>query len=577
MPRIQEVLGLQDVKKNPAPVFYDHAVKHQTFDIELYNDLREMSPILDTTLQEGNSKLKTFSDLSEDMFMNLFKYNPEIRDEKEITPSRRFNYNLLKELGQTEEFNKLRDMCKLNLLNSAIGTEVLHNKALVKINTVIEEQQKKKEEQQQNGGQIPPDIIEAINKMAEQENKIKNDSANQQGGGGGQQPDPNGQGGQGQGNGQDQGGQPQPGQGSPGDIASDIDFGGQGDTGGSGQSRLTKEAAEKLAKMQQQMAESQEMKDLNNQIQSALQQAAKEAQEDVKEMDKFVNAWGLGGDDSCTRVSFEESRQALERIRTSPELKKLTDIIGRFRAIAKNNLKHKSKERGQALKDVTIGNVPERILPSEKAMLADERTKKLFYKKFNEKQLLQYEVENKKRKGSGPMVVALDVSGSMNDGKRDTWGRAVALALLEVAQRQRRNYALLMFNNKVVAEWLIPKGELSPNDVLDIAERHYSGGTTFEKPVRRAMEIISKEKNFRKGDIVFITDGDCNMSEEAEEQLIKMKKDKNICIQTIIINVGGHCSDKGVERWSDEIRKISKLADLSEDTASDIFNTSING
>ena len=571
MARIQDILGLSDITKNPTAVFHDNAIKHQTFDIELYEDLKEMSPVLDETLKEGNEKLQTFSNLSEDMFMNLFKYNPELRDEKDMTPSRKFNYGLLKELGEAEDFKKLRDLCKLNLLNSAIGTEILHNKALVKINVILEERKRKEEEQKQQGGdpsQLPPDILKMINDMVNKENGIKNDPANQMPQGPGQ-----GQPGQGQGGAPDPNAQP----GQPGDIANDISQGDGSGQGESGQSRLTPEAAQKLAELQNQMANSPEVKALENQIQSALQEAAKEAQEDVKEMDDFVNAWGLSGDDSYGRVSFEESRQALERIRNSEELKKLTDIIGRFRSIVKNNLKHKSKEEGQALKDVAIGNNPARILPSEKAMLSDPRTKKLFYKKFNEKQLLQYEVENKKRKGLGPMVVCLDVSGSMNDGKRNIWGRAVALALLEVAQKQKRNYALMMFNNQIVEQWLIPKGSLTPATVLDIAERTYSGGTTFEKPVKRAMQIINKEKNFRKGDVVFITDGDCNMSGDTEKELIKMKEEKNICIQTIIINVGGHSSDAGVKNWSTEVRKISKLADLSEDTASDIFNTSIDG
>lgn len=542
---MQEILGLEQVqnKSKTSSIFHDHSVKHQTFDLDLYNDLKEMSPVLEKTLDEGFSKMKTFPDLSEDMFMNLFKYKPELRDIKEMSPSRKFNHTLLNELGKTEEFEKLRDMCKLNLLNSAIGTEVLHNKALEKINLIIEERkQKQKENKENGGGDVPPDVIKMINDLYNKEQKAKQNAQGQD----------QGQGNQPTGDGNNQGTNP-------------------------GESRLSDKAAKALAEMQQQIAQTPEAQQVQQQIEQALQSAAKEAQEDVKEMDEFVNAWGLSGDDSPSRVTFEEMRGALERIRASNKLKDLTDIIGRFRAVAKNNLKKKSKGEGASIKDVCIGDDIEKMLPSEKGLLANKSTKKIFNKKYVEKQLLQYEVESNKRKGLGPMIVDLDVSGSMNDGKRNVWGRAVALALLEVAQRQKRNFTLSLFNNKIVKEWIIPKGELKPDMILDIAESHYSGGTTFSVPLLRSMEIIKQEKGFRKADIIFITDGDCDLSESEEANLLKLKKERNICIQTIIINVGGHCSDKGVERWSDSVKRISKLADLGEGSASDIFDLAIQG
>lgn len=557
---VQEVLGLKDLNregKEPS-VFYNHSIEHASFDLELYDELREMSPILDQTLNEGESKLKTFPDLSQDMFLSLFKYNPKLREDNVMAPSRKFNHGLMEEVMQTEEFQKLRDMCRLNLLNSAIGTEVMHNKALVKINTIIEERKRQMEQAKKNGGDIPPDLLDQINKLVQQEQQAQN----------GQPNDKNGQ----------QPGDPNAPQMPGGGVIGDIGQGGNPNNGQNqnGDSVLTKEAAQKLAEIQSQQASDPAMMDLERQIKEELQKAAKEAQTDVKEMDEFLDAWGFGDDDAPSRVSFEDTRGALERIRKSKELKKLTEIIGKFRNIAKNNLKKKSKGEGVSIKDVTVGDDIAKALPSERAMLCDPKTKKLFYKKFSEKQLLQYEVEANKRKGMGPMVVYMDKSGSMGDDKM-RWAKAVSLALLEIAQRQKRNFSFASFTTKVQDKVIIPKGELKPNVVLNIAEIGSTGSTNFNKPLQDAMKVIGSEKNFRKADIVFITDGDCSVDRQFEEEFVKMKKEKNICVQTIIIDMGGHCSARGVENWSDKITRVSSLADLGDTTAEDIFNVAIDG
>lgn len=485
---LQDILKLKDLQRegNAPSVFYNHSIEHGNFDIELYDELREMSPILDATLEEGESKLKTFPDLSQDMFLSLFKYNPELRKPEVMAPSRKFNHGLMEEVMKTDEFQKLRDMCKLNLLNSAIGTEVMHNKALVKINAIIEERRKQMEQAKQGGGDLPPDLLNQINQLVKQEQQAQQQADGNSQGPNGQPGDPNA---------------PQmPG----GGIGTGIS---QGDPNGNAtdcDSRLNKDTAQKLAEIQSQQAQDPAMQQMEQQIKDAIQQAAKEAQDDVREMDQFIDSWGLGGDDAPSRISFEESRKALERIRNSGELKKLTELVGRFRNIAKNNLKKKSKGEGVSIRGVTIGNDITKALPSEKAMLCSPKTKKLFYKKYSEKQLLQYEVESNKRKGMGPMVVYMDKSGSMG-GEKIQWAKATALALLEIAQRQKRNFSFASFTTRVCDKKIIPKGELKPNDVLDIAEIGPTGSTNFNKPLEHAMKVIEKEKNFRKADIVFLS------------------------------------------------------------------------
>lgn len=528
---VQKTLGLSQLKKGQV-VRYENAVDHRDFDIEMYRDIKEMSPIFQNTVDDGESKLKTFSNLSEDIFLNLFKWNPQIREVGDLMPSRYFNHGLLNELNQTEEFQNLREKCRVNMMNSAIGAEIIQTEALRRIDDIIYEYRQRLRQAQQQGTAAPDDIMGKINDLVNQEQNGSTPIP----------PDPN-------------------------------DPYGSGSVGGQG---IDQQLAQQLAQAQSQLAQSQAGQDMQQQVQEAMKQAAKQALDDVREMDEFMQSWGIepGGD---SRVTVDECKKALERIRSSEKLKELSKILGQFRSIAKSNLKQKSKGEGGVLKDVKTGNDVVRMLPSEKGLMSNKATKALFRKKFSEKQCLQYEVENRKRKGMGPIVIAIDSSGSM-DGDRIAWAKAVALALLEVATKQKRNTYIYFFDTVIKKNrtWVFEKGNAKPNDIIDIAEVGASGGTNFQKPVDKAMEIIAKEKGFKKADITFITDGDCSLYEEKEEELIKQKKAKNVKIQTIIINMGGHCSMAGVENWSDSVRKVSSLADLDGSLASDIFNITMD-
>lgn len=528
---VKETLGLSDTKGRV--IRHEHAVDHMDFDIEMYKDIKEMSPIFAATVEDGNNKLKTFDNLSEDIFLNLFKWKPQIREVGELMPSRYFNHSLLNELNQTEEFQELRNKCRVNMMNSAIGAEIIQTEALRRIDDIIYEYKRRAEEAKQQGQPAPEDILDKINQMVGQEDQHA----------------------------------------TPAPIDPNDPYG----LNGSGKGKtLDKALAQQLAEAQEQLAGSQDMQNLQQELKQALRSATKQALDDVSEIDDFMSSWGIepGGDN---RVSVDECKQALERIRRSKELKELSKMLGQFRAIAKNNLKQKSKGEGGVLKDVRTGNDVVRMLPSEKGLMGSKVTKPLFLKKYSEKQCLQYEVENRKRKGMGPMIILVDRSGSMG-GNRISWAKAVALGLLEIATNQKRNAYIAFFDNNVRSSltWKFEKGASRPNDIIDIAEVDASGGTTFSKPVEYAMNIISREPAFKKADITFITDGDCCLTEKQEEELIKQKKEKNVKIQSILINVGEDCSIAGIDNWSDSVRKVSSMADLDGSLASDIFNFSID-
>ena len=73
------------------------------------------------------------------------------------------------------------------------------------------------------------------------------------------------------------------------------------------------------------------------------------------------------------------------------------------------------------------------------------------------------------------------------------------------------------------------------------------GGTDFETPLARSIEIITKQKTFENADILMITDGHCSISDSYSKQLTKDKQKLGFTVYTVI------CNGPGIEnQFSDE-------------------------
>ena len=117
---------------------------------------------------------------------------------------------------------------------------------------------------------------------------------------------------------------------------------------------------------------------------------------------------------------------------------------------------------------------------------------------------MQYQLIGNEPLGKGPLVVLLDKSGSM-DGPRDIWATALALALLDQAQRERRVFALLGFDYRVKHEAVVKPDEPLPEAALFTA---CAGGTEIGVALDRGLELIRGNTGpLKKADIVLVTDG----------------------------------------------------------------------
>lgn len=204
----------------------------------------------------------------------------------------------------------------------------------------------------------------------------------------------------------------------------------------------------------------------------------------------------------------EAIRQALAK---QPKLRKIAEIAGRLRLRARAKQRTKTKYSPESIVDVTIGGELERLLPAELSQLVMPDTEALLMRKLLEREALQYELEGEEELDRGPVILAVDGSGSMA-GIRNEWAMAVAIAVLEIAAMQRRPFALIHFDSQVQKVFEVPKpGNLKLQELIEMVCFFSNGGTNFEAPLSRAYDMIKagerKDGSFAKADVMLVTDG----------------------------------------------------------------------
>lgn len=532
---VASILGLTQERDQSK----EQSIKHYEVDLDMYDDLFNSSVVMQSSVQDGMDILPVFDKLNKDMFLSLFKYQPEIYSEAKMKQSTRINNRVMRKLAETDEFKSLRRHCKLDLYNAALGTEIVGNKAVDIINQWKEEAMKRYEERQAKKGKKGKNPLDVMDDLVKLEDEIDDLLANQQ---------------------------------AAQDMLDKMKAMGK-------VPNANFQAA--MDDLQMKLDEAQALAALANvemddfldsgddllvELVTKLTGAFSEADMEVAEDSDIIEQWGLTDGDGC-RIPFEEKKLAVEAIRKSVKLKDLTDLIGKFKTSAIATQKKKTKDGGNSIKSIKNGNVIERVLPSEKLMLCNDVTKKDFYRKFNQKELLQYELDSNKRQSKGPIIVCDDTSGSMQ-GTKEKWSKAVTIAMLEIAHLQKRDFACIIFDTIAEEPIIIEKGKVEPLSVVKIAEDFLDGGTNFQKPLEKALKLINQSR-FSKADIVFITDGESQISDEFKKKFNETKENKDFKVMSICINAGEHgrVNTKSLQAFSDEIIMLSDLADLEDENS----------
>lgn len=496
-------------------------IESDAYDRRVFTQLRAEAPSLRKLEEEGGTFLPHFASLLQDLFCLLFKSNAVLRKEQEVLPSALFNRICLHALQQRELYRVLRELTLLDEAKAGLCTLLLAEGfvSLVKSERLLTRRDmldlwdiKKQEEIAE---QKREELIDA-EKIAEEPFA---DAARK-------------------------------------NLERARD-------------RLEGETEGAQALLRH---KTQRLKEYLNRLEGKatahfMAEAIKGAQQ-LEEAAEESERWGLTlgtGYRSPAGQKLELGR----RLAGNEKLKKLARMVGRmkFHALA---LRKKIFERSsEEVLEVERGDSLNRLLPHELLSLHHPLLRKDFHRRFLDQELLQYSLRGNEEKGKGPMVVCLDGSSSMA-GDKEIWSKAVTLTLLEIARRQRRLFRSICFSSEDMPLQILdmnPKRyEIEIGKVMDLAEYFPGGGTDFQKPLDAALECLKKSR-FKKGDVVFITDGECQVSQEWAEKFRSDKEGLGFSLFSILIDVGP--SSLGtLKEFSDRITTIKQL---TGDEAEDIF------
>lgn len=290
-------------------------------------------------------------------------------------------------------------------------------------------------------------------------------------------------------------------------------------------------------------------------LEKALARAAFEAAEAARDAMgalEVCRAWGLEPGRPHAGVPGREVLAVAEKLAANERLRKITRLAGRFTRIVLQKRRSRVKREPTEIAEIEIGGDLSRVLPSELSALADPVRRMDFYRRLQEKKLLQYRLDARTPQGRGPLVVCVDESGSMA-GEREIWAKAVALAAFNLAAKQNRPYVLIHFGStcEIRVDRFPRPRKAGPVEVLAAVEHFFGGGTNFETPLTQALKVMD-ENPFRQGDIIFVTDGECAVSEAFTKKFAAAKKEKEFSVFAILVVQG---SEQAVRPFADQIAR----------------------
>jgi uncharacterized protein with von Willebrand factor type A (vWA) domain len=285
-------------------------------------------------------------------------------------------------------------------------------------------------------------------------------------------------------------------------------------------------------------------------------QLAEEIDRVAQDSHDFSLEFGQGG-----RLSAGERLELGRRLARNRKLGELARLVGRFKQDARA-LRRKTLDRGIAeAYDIERGADLGRLIPSELLALHHPQLRADFQRRLLEGAVLQYRLRDDEQKGKGPMVVCIDVSSSMQ-GDKELWAKAVSLTLMDIARRQRRLFRAVLFSSGPESMRVIDlnrERRYQPElpKVIELAEYFPGGGTDFQAPIDAAIELIA-DKKLKRGDIVVITDGECQVAPEWLADLKRRKDDLQFSIFAVLVDVGSNDLST-LAQFSDRVSSVTKL------------------
>ncbi|RXA16481.1 VWA domain-containing protein [Methanosarcina sp. MSH10X1] len=229
----------------------------------------------------------------------------------------------------------------------------------------------------------------------------------------------------------------------------------------------------------------------------------------------------------------------------SPDLRKIVDFIGRREFDPPSDRIRLSPFGKNRIQTVRFSDSINNLLPMEAAKLLNPSLKKKFYADMLEGKLLSYQLLGKhftgppRIKPRGPMIVLVDTSGSMH-GAPQTLAKAAVLAMAKRMLSQQRDMKVILFaSTSQHLEIELSSRKKMSEKFLNFLLYTFGGGTDFNTALASGLKSL-KEKDFQGADLLFITDGKSEVSDELVlARWEEAKKKYNAKVYSLIVGSRG--------------------------------------
>jgi uncharacterized protein with von Willebrand factor type A (vWA) domain len=489
-------------------------VESDAYDRSAFAALVADAPTLAEVRAAGGTLVPHFDALLEDVFCLLFKLEPRFRPDAEVARAAAFNHTLLDAFRDHPLLEHLREQTQLDETQAGLGTLLVGEEILRLLRAER---------------LLPRGDLLDLWDLERREDEVR----------------------------------------ARGDEVANLDrLAGEGDAEAAAAARKARDdaadaagvAEARVRQKARQVAE--RLAAMPARARAALPAAAAGLSRQLAEAGQESATWGTGLGGSG-RTSPGRQIELGRRLATNPKLKKLAALVGRMRqhmlALRKRSFERTSEE----IYEVRLGSDLERLLPPELLALRHPLLRRDFTRRLLEGRLMSYALRGAEERGRGPMIVCLDGSSSMA-GEKEIWSKAIALTLLEIARRQRRLFRFICFASAETPLYTLDLNPRAHHDVqvdraLDVAEYFPGGGTDFETPLTAALDCLGAAR-YRRGDVVLITDGECQVSPEWAERFRREKDRLGFSLFSVLIDVGPSTFET-LEALSDRVARVSQLAD----------------
>lgn len=485
----------------------DRVLRSTKLEDSIYADLREGDDPLTQVEQDAAQKLPSFPALSRDVFQSFYSLLPRKNEDGALSvAARKFNSPILEHITQSEDYPTLKTVCEGRELPAYEAASEFVSRTAGELDGLLSDiggeknalnTLEKLEQAERQARQELAGLLERMQAAKEHNQRLEQ---------------------------------------------SIVDAANQAES-----KRRQVEAVGKLVDAN--AAKSRE------EVSALVSQAVNAAAEKAQEVQSIIGAWS---DDPGNLEKSEVNADLLVLVRKSPVLRDISKYLGRFREIfAQGKRNGYAYGRGEKY-SLELGRDLSRAITSELAMLASPQTMPLFLRKYQRGQIKQYQRREPVYKGMGDIICCLDEPGSTK-GDPAAWGKAVALTLLEIAADSGRDFALVHFSG--VGSFKVDvfqAGEYTMEDKLRAAETFLGGGTDFQTPMDQAL-LLMEMGGFENADIVFITDGECELPDAYVEQLRTEQAARRFTVTGVLLDKGEPGMEFSLTPFCQNIYRTSEL------------------